>query len=171
MAYTAEPVAVDGEPTEPAWSDAAELLLPGEPPAGRAKLTWDARFLYAIVDCPQADRVTGDSLTLKVAGRRRLHVKFEPDGNCWNLNSARTPSAMNRPDLLEYATYIHEQASWSVEIRIPLTAIGAVGHPVVLHIARLGAYTRQDPAAPAEAIQAEGIRRLVFDAPPAVSRP
>ncbi len=165
------PVKIDGEIDEPDWQRARSLALGEAGVYGRARVMWDSRYLYAAVECPLADRITGDSLILGATGARRVHFKFEPDGNCWDLRSASPRSAVGLSGLLTYATYAHGKTKWTVEVRIPLTAFGAVGSPVTLHLARIGGYRPAAADADAEPVQSEHTRRLEFTYPAAEPRP
>jgi len=157
-------VEINGRMDEPDWEDAGSLPLTDRGDYGDARLIWDADHLYLLVQCRRAERLSEESLILQVTGGRRLHFKFEPDGACWDLRAAAPSSAAGRPEVLRYAVDASEGGEWTVEARVPLLSFGAVGSEVTLHVTRLGACERADPARPCTPLRVEVVRRLSFRA-------
>jgi len=161
--YRRGPIEIDGSAGEAAWREASRVALSSAREYGWAQVLWDHEHLYLTATCRFADRIRQDSLILQVSGQRRVHFKFEPDGMCWDLRAAGPRPATFLPEILTYATTYTKQGQWTIEARVPLLAIGAVGSPVTLQLARIGVYT--DPAHEEllEPVRTEQSRRLAFD--------
>ncbi len=165
------PIRIDGLADEPDWARAAEFALSRAGDHGRVRLLCDARHLYLTVACPGAARVSQDALILRVTGGRGVHLKFDPSGMCWDLRAAAPRPAMLRPELVNYATVVNRaRGEWTIEAGVPFTAFAAAGHPVVLHLSRIGAYREGDDR-PAQPLQAQQDRRLVLEPVPLVQAP
>ncbi|NQT89042.1 hypothetical protein HQ560_19895 [bacterium] len=170
------PIRVDGRTDEPAWRRAYARCSGGGRDFGRMQTLWDGQYLYLAVSSRLNDRTPTNRILLKVfGGKRSLDMVVTSEGvhdRPVYCTSLRLPdaSAIRRPNgvVCETAPARHSnpkcsRSDWIAEMRIDLSAIGAMGHEVTYELVREGTYLSPREGSKPEPFRARCRGRFDFE--------